>query len=186
MTHLNWNFTLWKQEEYEILAQHNNGNRVAGGGSVKHYVIIKGGFGQSLQSLTEGGRRGQKSGKLPYVIYECSLNKPINIWIVGKNLQLAEVIYLKTYLCLLTFTLMTFSSNSFSLLVGQGVYRQYTITLSCVHDFHAVCSCIGRYIKITHIGSTWGFWIQNWIMCKITFWSKGLLIYLPSKSFALM
>ena len=40
------------------------------GGSVKPYVIIKGGFSQSLQSLTEGGRGGQKSQKLPYVIYE--------------------------------------------------------------------------------------------------------------------
>ena len=37
---------------------------------MKAYVIIKGGFSQSLQSLTEGGRGGQKSEKLPYVIYE--------------------------------------------------------------------------------------------------------------------
>ena len=41
-----------------------------GGGSVKPYVIIKGGFSQSLRSLTEGRKGGQKSEKLPYVINE--------------------------------------------------------------------------------------------------------------------
>ena len=46
------------------------GKEERGGGSVKPYVIIKGGFSQSLRSLTEGGRGGQKSEKLPYVIYE--------------------------------------------------------------------------------------------------------------------
>ena len=30
----------------------------------------KGGLGQSLWSLTEGGRGGEKSKELPYVIYE--------------------------------------------------------------------------------------------------------------------
>ena len=50
------------------MSECNNGK--GGGGSVKPYVIIKGGFSQSLRSLTEGGRGAQKSEKLPYVIYE--------------------------------------------------------------------------------------------------------------------
>ena len=46
-------------------------NNVKGGeGSVKPYVIIKGGFSRSLRSLTEEGRGVRKSEKLPYVIYE--------------------------------------------------------------------------------------------------------------------
>ena len=50
------------------------GLRGGEGGSVKPYVIIKGGLSQSLRSLTEGGRGGQKSEKLPYVIYERPLS----------------------------------------------------------------------------------------------------------------
>ena len=37
---------------------------------VQCYVIIKGGCSQSLRFLTEGGEGGQKSEKMPYVIYE--------------------------------------------------------------------------------------------------------------------
>ena len=41
-----------------------------GGMAVKPYLIIKEGFSRSLRALTEGGEGGQKSEKLPYVIYE--------------------------------------------------------------------------------------------------------------------
>ena len=48
---------------------------------MKPYVIIKGGFSQSLRSLTEGGRGVQKSEKLPYVIYEQPLNKELKFFV---------------------------------------------------------------------------------------------------------
>ena len=51
------------------MSECNNG-KGEGGGSVKPYIIIKGGFSQPLRPLTEGGRGVQKSEKLPYVIYE--------------------------------------------------------------------------------------------------------------------
>ena len=55
-----------------VATQCNNGQEQDE--EVKLYVIIKGGFSQSLRSLTKGGRGGKKSEKLPYVIYERPLS----------------------------------------------------------------------------------------------------------------
>ena len=49
-------------------------NNVKGGVVSETLRNYQGGFSKSLRSLTEGGRGGQKSEKLPYVIYERPLS----------------------------------------------------------------------------------------------------------------
>ena len=59
------------EEKWKFLTKMSEYDKGRGrGSSVKPYVIIEGGFSQSFRSLTGGGRGGQKSEKLPYVIYE--------------------------------------------------------------------------------------------------------------------
>ena len=53
------------------MSECNNGK--GGEGSVKPYVIIKGGSASPYGPLQKGGEGGLKSEKLPYVIYEQSL-----------------------------------------------------------------------------------------------------------------